>query len=124
MMKAKPRDWSAWTLVVLAALAAPDALAKDVAGMFLGAFILAGGVAGLVAGVASALLGGVRFWRGAALALVLALLPWAALLLYWNFPFPSKTFIGNLPFMLFVLIGTVPLYLVAYGLARVFARGP
>jgi hypothetical protein len=118
------RVLTAWALGLVAALGASDALAKDVAGMFLGAFMLAGGVAGLVAGVASALLSKVRFWRGAALALGLSLVPWAALLLYWNFPFPSKTFIGNLPFMLFVLIGTVPLYLVAYGLAWVFARGP
>lgn len=44
------------------------------------------------------------------------------MLLYWDFPFASKTFIGNLPFMLFLPIGTVPLYLVAYGVARMLAQ--
>jgi hypothetical protein len=44
----------AWALGAAFALAAPDALAKDVAGMFLGAFILAGGVVGFFAGHSSA----------------------------------------------------------------------
>lgn len=109
-----------WAAAFLAVLMANDAFAKDVAGMFLGAFMLSGGLVGLVVGAASALLTKVKFWRGAILALGLSLLPWASLLLYWNFPFPDKTLVGNLPFMIFVLLGTVPVYPVAYGLAWVF----
>lgn len=80
----------AWAFALIAALGATDALAKDVAGMFLGAFVLAGGLVGLLAGVASASLSKVRFWRGAGLVLGLSLVPWAALLLYWDFPFAAR----------------------------------
>ena len=88
--------------------------------MFLNAFILSGGFVGLVIGVVSPLLKAVKFLRGGVLAVGLSLIPWASLLLYWDFPFPNNTLIGNLPFMLFVLIGTVPAYLIAYGLVWMF----
>ena len=88
--------------------------------MLLGAFILSGGLVGLMVGVASPLLKALKFLRGGVLAVGLSLIPWASLLLYWGFPFPDKTLLGNLPFMLFVLIGTVPVYLVAYGMVWMF----
>jgi hypothetical protein len=107
--------------MILACVASADAVAKDVAGIFLGAFILCGGVVGVVSGVVSAFAGRLRFLRGALLAVVVSLIPWACLLWYWDFPFPEKTLIGNLPFMIFVLIGTVPMYLLAYAIAWLYA---
>jgi hypothetical protein len=100
--------------VVLACLASADAMAKDVAGLFVGAFILSGALVGFVTGIASALAARLGFLRGAALAALASLIPWAGLLVYWDFPFPEKTLLGNLPFMMFVLIGTVPAYLLAF----------
>lgn len=109
-----------WALAIIGFVMATNASAKDVAGMFLGAFILSGGLVGLIVGVICPLLKAVKFWRGGVLAVGLSLIPWASLLLYWDFPFPNKTLIGNLPFVLFVLIGTVPVYLVVYGLVWMF----
>jgi hypothetical protein len=105
-----------WAFAIIGLVMATNASAKDVAGMFVGALILAGGLVGLIAGVVSPLLMAVRFLRGGVLAVGLSLIPWASLLFYWDFPFPNKTLIGNLPFVLFVLIGTVPVYLMVYGL--------
>jgi hypothetical protein len=99
-----------------------DASAKDVAGLFIMGFVLAGGIVGLVTGAVSALSTRIRFWRGAALNLALSFLPWISLLLYWDFPFPNKALLGNLPFLALVLIGSLPLYLVTYGLARLYLR--
>ena len=103
-------------IAIIGLLMATDASAKDVSGVFVGAFILSGGVVGLIVGVASPFFKKVRFLRGGCLAAVLSLLPWASLLYHWNFPFPDKTLVGNFPFMLLVFVGTVPVYLIAYGL--------
>ena len=106
-------------VAVIAMLMATDAYAKDVGGVLIVAFVLAGGMLGLVVGAASALLDRVGFWRGAGLVLILSLLPWVSLLLYWDLSLASKS---NLQFMILVLIGSVPVYLAAYGLAYVFTR--
>ena len=109
-----------WAFAIIGFVMATNVSAKDVAGLFLGAFILSGSLVGLIVGVVSPLLKALKFLRGGVLAVGLSLIPWASLLLYWDFPFPDKTLTGNLPFMLFVLIGTVPVYLVVYGLVWVF----
>jgi len=107
---------------LIAALAATDVHAKDVGGLFIIVFVFGGAIAGLVVGAVSALIDNVRFWRGALWLLPASLLPWAALLLYWNLPFPAKTFIENWPFLVLVLIGSVPAYPIAYAVASVFRR--
>lgn len=106
----------------MALLAANDAAAKDVAGLLIMGFVLAGGLVGLVVGAMSVVLERVGFWRGAALMLVMSLLSWGALLLYWDFPFAGREWSRNLPFLLLVLMGSVPAYLVAYGIARIYIR--
>lgn len=114
-----------WIFVIFGFVIATNALAKDVSGMFLGSFILSGGLVGLFVGLASPLINRVKFLRGGALAVSVSLIPWATLLFYWEFPFPDKTLIGNLPFMLIVLFGTVPAYLMVYWLVwMVVSRQP
>ena len=105
-----------WAFTIIGLVIATNASANDVAGTLLGPLFLSGCLIGLIVGVASPFLNPVKFLRGGAIALSLSLIPWASLLLYWDFPFPNKTLIGNLPVMLFVLIGTVPIYLIVYGL--------
>ena len=105
-----------WAFTIIGLVIVTNASANDVAGTLLGPFFLSGCLIGLIVGVASPLLNPVKFLRGGAIAVSLSLIPWASLLLYWDFPFPNKTLIGNLPVILFVLIGTVPIYLVGYGL--------
>src|SRR5688500_12630650 len=106
-----------WLVALIAMPMATDAFAKAGGGEFIVAFVLAGGMVGLVVGAASALLDRVGFWRGAAWVLILSLLPWVSLLLYWDLSLASKS---NLQLMIVVLIGSVPVYLVAYGLAYLF----
>jgi hypothetical protein len=108
---------SAFAGGVIGALAASDACAKDVAGLFLGVFVLSGGLAGLAAGVLGAHLATSGFVRGLVLTLGLSLLTWASLLLYWDFPFASRTFVGNAGFLMFVLLGALPIFLAAFGIA-------
>lgn len=105
-----------WAFTIIGLVIVTNASANDVAGTLLGPFFLSGCLIGLIVGVASPRLSPVKFLRGGAIAVSLSLIPWASLLLYWDFPFPNKTLIGNLPVLLFVLIGTVPIYLIVYGL--------
>ena len=112
------RAWAA----PIAVLVSGDACAKDVGGVIIIGFIFGGGVAGVVVGAVSALVDRLRFWRGAVLLLPASLLSWLALLVYWKLPLTEKGLISNLPLMILVLMGSVPMYLVAYWVARVFRR--
>ena len=111
-----------WGFAALSMALSADAFAKDVAGLFIGAFVLSGAVVGLVVGMFSALMPAVSFLRGGLIALGVSLLPWLGWLLYWGFPFPSKSLLGNLPFLLLVLIGTLPVYLTVYGVIWLIVR--
>ena len=118
----RPLRHHGWGLAALGVIVPIDAFAKDVAGLFIGAFVLSGAVVGLVVGMLSALMPAIGFLRGGLIALGVSAVPWLGWLLYWDFPFPSKSLAGNLPFLLLVLIGTLPVYLMVYGVIWLIVR--